>query len=208
MYWDNDVTPSLSVSLIRSLSLCCIWDGVARCQVPAFLWSGGANWWPILSCPPGHCWDISDLSQNKSNKVRVGVGLRLIRLQPDDRGERCLHGNYILINPDLMIFSPYFTNCPEIYVFYIILCNASHSLLMRVVSIPHLFAVLIAAVKTNTDEYQHSGDPGLQRHALWTRGGLPLWCQHCLIITQYSQYYENEMCKREFPKWCNEGSRD
>ena len=38
--------------------------------------------------------------------------------------------------------------------------------------------------------------------------GLPLWCQHCLIITQYSQYYENEMCKREFPKWCNEGSRD
>ena len=52
MYWDNDVTPSLSVSLIRSLSLCCIWDGVASCQVPAFLWSGGANWLPSLSCPP------------------------------------------------------------------------------------------------------------------------------------------------------------
>ena len=33
--------------------------------------------------PPGHCWDISDLSQNKSNKVRVGDSLRLIRLQPE-----------------------------------------------------------------------------------------------------------------------------
>lgn len=81
MYWDNDVTPPLSVSFIRSLSLCCIqclgWSH--QCQVPTFLWSGGANWLPSLPCP-GHCWDISDLSQNKSNKVRDRDIAWLIRL--------------------------------------------------------------------------------------------------------------------------------
>ena len=116
MYWDNDVAPPLSVSFIRSLSLCCIsclgWSH--QCQVSTFLWSGGANWLPSLPCL-GHRWDISDLSQNKSNKVRDRDIAWLIRLEPELMTEwRAEHGNYILINPDLMIFS--LTHWPTFYI--------------------------------------------------------------------------------------------
>ena len=50
-----------------------------------------------------------------------------------------------------------FTKCPGIYLILLWLCSAS--VLMRVsmsIPIPHLFSVLIAAVKTNTAKHQHS----------------------------------------------------
>ena len=56
-----------------------------------------------------------------------------------------------------------FTNCPGIYLILLWLCSAS--VLMRVsmsIPIPHLFSVLIAAVKTNIAE------SASQRHAPWT----------------------------------------
>ena len=155
MYWaDNVITTPLSVSSIRSLSLC-IWAGVTSCQVSAFLWSGAANWLPrqLTAAPPGHCWDISVLSQNKANKVRDSS---IDSLEGSRNWWRrgAVPSNYILINPALMIFSPCFQLSRHVFD-HTRLCNASHSVLMRV-SIPHLFSVLIAAVKTNTSKHQHS----------------------------------------------------
>ena len=114
-------------------------------------------------------------------------------------------GNYILINPDLMIFSRTLANIPGIhFTFYIILCCAMLALCVNESVYPSSLRSFNCCSKNKHAKYQHSGDSSPQRHAPRILKGLPVWCQHCLLITSFHNIMKMK-CVREFPKWCNDG---
>ena len=50
--------------------------------------------------------------------------------------------------------------------------------------------------KINTGKHQHNRRPDWQRHSAWIHEALPRTSHHSLLITRFSQYYENKMCYR------------
>ena len=198
MYWaDNVITPPLSVSSIRSVSLC-VWAGVPSCQVSAFLWSGQLTDRPGSSEQlPLAIAGIFQISV-KTRQIKSETA-RLIRREPELMTERSgaqqLYSDQSCSN-DIFTMFPTVQAC--IWSYSAVQCFA---LCVNESVYPSSLLSFNCCSKNKHEQASTQQSSGSQRHAPWSLSPPSL----VSALPRNHNIMKMKCVRRELSKWCNEG---